>query len=766
MAARSIKTRVLLFSCLITGSTLSALAADPQPPVIQGFNTADAVDESTLEQRFDVQLSADDQRAWNKDLSSAPNEVGSPHDKQNAETMLKQFQSWGWDAHLETFYVLYPTPKEEVLEMTAPTAFKAALHEPPVDGDSTSGLTADVLPPYNVYGADGDVTAPLVYVNYGMPDDYKALERRGIDVKGKIVMARYGGGWRGLKPKLAYQHGAVGCIIYSDPRDDGYWRGDAYPKGAFRSGDGVQRGSVGDMPIYPGDPLTPGVGSPKQPGHFDLKDAKTLMKIPVLPISYNDAKPFLAALGGPVAPEEWRGALPFTYHIGPGPTLVHLKVLSDWQQKPVYDVIAMIKGSTYPDEWIVRGNHHDGWVFGAADPLSGNVALLDEAKAMGALLKQGWRPKRTLVYASWDGEEPGLLGSTEWAETHADELEKKAVLYVNSDTNGRGFLFAAASHSLQSAFDEVTTGVNDPQTGVSVDARLRASLRVAAFNGQASSQEAELSEAAANGKPLPVGALGSGSDYTVFLEHLGIPSMDIGFGGEDDGGSYHSLYDSFDHFDRFSDPGFRYGVALSKLAGHTVLRFADADVLPYGYGPFADTVGQYIDQLHKLADGMRKHAEQQDALLEAHAFSLAADPTLTYVPPSKAAPVPYLDFAPLDNALVKLKASAAAYDSALAAGTAAGLKLDADKRAALDRRLQGMEQDLEYAGGLPGRPWFKHTIYAAGLYTGYGAKTLPGVREAIEQQQWDTATQYVGYTAAALEKYSADLDKATALLKQ
>jgi len=761
----SVKLLTLLASALAGTLSLSALAAGDNPPAMLGFSSTDAGQQQSLEQKFDALLSAQQQSDWDKDMSSAANNVGSPHDKANAEMMLKLFQSWGWDARIETFEVLYPTPKEELLEMTAPTAFKAALHEPTVESDRTSSLS-DVLPPYNAYGADGDVTAPLVYVNYGMPDDYKELERHGVDLKGKIVIARYGAGWRGLKPKLAYEHGAVGCIIYSDPRDDGYWQGDVYPKGAYRGEDGVQRGSVADMPIYPGDPTPPGVGSVQGVKRKSIKDAQTLMKIPVLPVSYADAKPFLAALGGQVAPENWRGALPFTYHIGPGPTTVHLKVLSNWDIKPIYDVIAVLKGSTYPDEWIVRGNHHDGWVFGAADPLSGNVALLDEAKAIGTLVKQGWKPKRTLVYASWDGEEPGLLGSTEWAETHADELQKKAVLYLNTDNNSRGFLFAIGSHSLQTTVNQVAEGVTDPQTHVSIDDRQRAALRVAGFSKEASSRDLELAEIAATDQELPLEALGSGSDYTAFLDHLGIASLDLGFSGEGDGGDYHSIYDSWDHYNRFGDPDFKYGVALSEFAGHTVLRFADADVLPYGFMDFASTVGQYLDQLHKLADGMRARNDQLDKLLGSHAFTLAADPTVTYVPPAAAQPVPFLDFAPLDNALVKLKSSAAAYDTAFAAAQAAGFKLDDAHRASLDRQLQGLEQDLQYSGGLPGRPWFKHTIYAAGLYTGYGAKTLPGVREAIEQQQWSTATEYAAHTADALDKFSAELDKAAALLKQ
>jgi len=760
----SAKLSLMLGTALAGGLSLSALAAADNPPAMLGFSSADAAQQAALEQKFDALLSAQRQSDWNKEMSSAANNVGTPHDKANADMMLKLFQSWGWDAHIETFYVLYPTPKEELLEMTAPTALKATLHEPSVAGDSTSSLTDHVLPPYNAYGADGDVTAPLVYVNYGMPDDYKELERHGVDVKGKIVIARYGAGWRGLKPKLAWQHGAVGCIIYSDPADDGYRQGDVYPKGAFRPEEGVQRGSVADMPIYPGDPLTPGKGSPSKPSYFDLSAAKTVLKVPVLPISYADAKPLLAALGGEVAPDGWRGALPITYHIGPGPTQVHLKVVNDWQQKPVYDVVAMMKGSEYPDQWVVRGNHHDGWVFGSDDPLTGNVAMLDEAQAIGTLVKQGWKPKRTLVYASWDGEEPGLLGSTEWGETHADELQKKAVLYINTDNNSHGFLFAEGSHSLQRMFDQVSRGITDPETHVTLDARKRALLRVNGFARDASSEDTDEAGLAATDQDLPISALGSGSDYTVFIDHLGIASLDAGFFGEGEGGDYHSLYDSWDHTNRFSDPGFKYGVTLSEVTGHTVLRFADADVLPYSYGAFADTVSRYVEQMQKLVSGVREHNEQQDKLLGADAFVLAADPAVTYVPPVQAQPVPFLDFSPLQNALVKLKASAAAYDAALQAAADGGFTLDDRKREALDRQLQGLEQDLQYDGGLPGRPWFKHMIYAPGLYTGYGAKTMPGVREAIDQQQWDTANKYIGIDAQVLTRFSAELDKATALL--
>ena len=633
-------------------------------------------------------------------------------------------------------------------------------------GDETSTRT-DGLPPYNAYGADGDVTAELVYVNQGMPADYKDLARRGVDVKGKIAIVRYGGGWRGLKPRLAQEHGAVGCIIYSDPKDDGYSRGDVYPQGGWRPADAVQRGSVLDMPVYPGDPLTPGVGATKNAKRLPIAQAKTVMKIPVLPISYADAQPLLAALQGPVAPEGWRGALPVTYHVGPGPARVHLVIRSDWSLKPLYDVIARIPGAESPDEWVIRGNHRDGWVFGAWDPLSGEVALLSEAKAIGALLKSGWRPKRTLVYASWDGEEPGLLGSTEWAEAHAQELEHKAVLYLNSDINARGFLLPAGSHSLQHLLNDVAAGIKDPETSASAQARLRALMMVDGFEKNATEEEKTHAKVAAAGADLPIGALGSGSDYTAFLQHLGVTTLSIEYGGEEDQrGVYHSNYDSFDHYVRFGDPGFAYGVAEGETVGHVVLRMADAEVLPLQFGDFADVLDGYVHELHKLTDEKRKSADELAKLLDQNAFVLAADPTRVVLPPAREPEVPYLNFAPLDNAVARLKRSAQVYDALYAKLTAGAVKLDPARRRELNELLQGMEQSLTNARGLPGREWYKHLIYAPGLLTGYGVKTLPGVREAIEESRWDEAGQYTVMTAAALTAYCDRLDRASALLRQ
>lgn len=748
---------------IIAGSvteTVKANAALP-PNDLEGFSSGTAATELQLEQRFDADLSAADLRAWMQQMASAPNHVGSAHDKANAEFQLAKFREWGWDAAIESFSVLYPTPREVSVELVAPTHFKARLSEPPIEGDSTSTQTKDELPPYNVYGADGDVTAELVYVNQGMPDDYKELERQGVSVKGRIVLTRYGGGWRGLKPKLAYEHGAVGCLIYSDPKDDGYGQGDVYPKGGFRPRDAVQRGSVQDLTLYSGDPLTPGVGAVPGAKRLALKDAKTLLKIPVLPISYADAEPLLAALGGRVAPAAWRGGLPLSYHVGPGPAQVHMKVLSDWNQKPIYDVVAKIKGSEEPDRWIIRGNHHDGWVFGAMDPLAGQVALMAEAKSIGKLLKQGWRPRRTLVYTSWDGEEPGLLGSTEWAEQHASELKAKAVMYVNSDTNGRGFISAEGSHAVQHFLSEVARDVKDPETGASVLSRSLAEKRVASFDGTSQNDSSARGNANANGD-LHLGALGSGSDYTPFLQHLGVNSVNLGFQGESQYGVYHSAYDSFDHYRRFVDPTFEYGVALAKVAGRVVLRASQAELIPVRESDFAASVAGYNEELHKLAEGMRTKTRELAKLLEDESYKLTVNPDFPRAAPARLVDVPYLNFASLDNAVARLEQSAKAFDKEYARLSATSDSGSGGERERVNSTLAVLEQNLMDSRGLPGREWYQHMIYAPGLHTGYGVKTLPGIREAIEERRWDEANQYIGVVSRALNNYSARMDRAIA----
>lgn len=749
---------VLMATALLT----SAVAWSA--PSMLGYRPDAVAAQQALEQKFDAQLNAADLREWLQKMSAGPTHVGTPHNKANAQFVQQQMREWGWDAQIETFDVLYPTLKEHSLALLSPKKFVATLKEPAIEGDATSAVSG-MLPPYHAYGADGDVTAELVYVNFGMPDDYLELARRGVDVKGKIVIVRYGEGWRGLKPKLAQQHGAVGCIIYSDPHQDGYFAGDVYPKGGWRPEHSVQRGSVLDLPVAPGDPLTPGIGATKNAKRLPVDQAKTILKIPVLPISYADAQPLLEALEGMVAPPNWRGSLPMTYHIGPGPAKVRLAIKSDWSRKPAYNVVAKIRGSELPDEWVLRGNHRDGWVFGAWDPLAGHVAMMAEAKAIGALLKQGWKPKRTLVYLSWDAEEPGLLGSVEWAESHADELKRKGVLYLNSDTNARGFLSASGSHSLQRFVNEVAQEVRDPQTSVSVKQRLEAQIMVTGYDKGASESQQAAAKKAADGADFELNALGSGSDFTPFIQHLGLTTLDVAYGGEDDqGGVYHSAYDSFDHYVRFGDPKFAYGVAEAQTAGRIMLRMANASVLPMQFTSVANTFGDYMKDLHGLVDGKRTKAQSLAVLLEKDAFKLAADPTRSVGAPQAQPDVPYLNLAPMDNVIARLEKSAKAYDAAYAAHIAGGKALNAATRAQLNDLLRGLEQTLTRPEGLPGREWYKHLIYAPGLLTGYGVKTLPGLREAIEDNRWEEANRYAQLTAEALTNYCVRLEKASALL--
>jgi N-acetylated-alpha-linked acidic dipeptidase len=719
--------------------------------------------EAALERNFDALIHPNDLRDWMKVLASEPNQVGSPHDKANADLILNMFKSWGWDAHIETFWVLYPTPISEKLELVAPNHFEATLQEPPIPGDSSATATEPALPAYVAYQGDGDVTAGLVYVNYGMQDDYKTLQRLGVGVKGKIAIARYGAGWRGLKPKLAQDHGAIGCLIYSDPAKDGYSIDSVYPAGPMRPPDGVQRGSVADMLLYPGDPLTPGVGATKDAKRLKMSQAPTILKIPVLPISYADAHVLLAALGGRVVPPDWRGTLPITYRVGPGAAVAHLKVKSNWKITPIYDVIATMKGSTYPDQWVLRGNHHDGWVFGASDPLSGQVALLAEAQAIGQLANQGWRPQRTIVYTSWDAEEPMLLGSTEWVETHGTELNRKAILYVNSDTNARGFLDVGGSLEFQHLMNQVAADVIDPETGVPIGQRLRAKIRVDALEPDAKDhKKAEAKIAADPTQDFPIEPLGSGSDFSSFLDHLGVPALDVSFSDESQtSGVYHSRYDTFEHHSRFVDPGFVYDALLAKTIGRLVLRVADAKLPVQQEESFAGDVSSYLDEVKKLVDNEREEAETQSQMLRDRVFQLADDPTKSSGLPTALDRVPHVEFAALEDAVDRLKRSAKAYDDALAKNgpTLAGAQLT---------RLQALMLDIDQLlapnVGLPGRPWYRNLIYAPGRFTGYEPKTLPGVREAIEDRRWEDANRYAKLTADAINAYCDRLTKATTVL--
>jgi N-acetylated-alpha-linked acidic dipeptidase len=726
---------------------------------LRGYSTESAKTQREWEAKFRAIPDPANLRSYMQRLSARPHHIGSPYGKENAEWILARFKEWGLDAKIETFDVLFPTPKERLLEMVEPTRFRARLAEPAQPGDPTSSQHDEQLPTYNAYSIDGDVTAPLVYVNFGVPEDYETLDRMGISVKGAIVIARYGGSWRGIKPKVAAEHGAIGCLIYSDPQQDGYNRGDVFPKGPFRNSDGVQRGSVMDMPVYPGDPLTPNVGATKDAKRLDRKDAVTLTKIPVMPISYGDAQPLLAALGGPVVPAAWRGSLPITYHVGPGPSKVHLKLAFNWDIKPLYNVIARIPGGQYADEWILRGNHHDAWVNGAEDPVSGVNALMEEARGLATLLRQGWKPKRTIVYCVWDGEEPGLLGSTEWAETHAVELRRHAAVYINSDSNGRGFLEMDGSHTLEKFINGVARDIDDPESKLTVWKRLQA-WRV--DNGAAPDRAEARTRA-----DLRIGALGSGSDYTPFLDHLGIASLNLSYGGEDSGGIYHSIYDDFFWYTKFSDTDFSYGKALAQTIGTAVMRLAGAELLPLDFDNFTDTVRRYVVEVQALARARRDQIVEKNRMIDDGVFAATQDPKERLKLPQKEVVPPFLNFAPLENGLAALQRVAEQYNQAAAkAAENGGSALARATLREVNAKLIAVERALTLNEGLPSRPWFKHQIYAPGLYTGYGVKTLPAVRESIEQKQWKIAEEQIAKVGKVLENAGETIQSAAVELEK
>ncbi|MGB8011524.1 MAG: transferrin receptor-like dimerization domain-containing protein [Terriglobales bacterium] len=751
---------VLTFALVVPSLSFGVdqVVASPAPMV--GYSPRAGQNEREWEAKFRAIPDPANLREYMRRLSARPHHVGSAYDKDNAEWILAHFKEWGLDAHIERFDVLFPTPKVRVLEMLAPTKFTAKLEEPALAVDPTSNQKSEQLPTYNAYSIDGDVTAPLVFVNYGLPEDYEKLDRLGISVKGAIVIAKYYHSWRGVKPKVAAEHGAIGCLIYSEPQDDGYSRDKVFPEGPMRNPDGVQRGSVMDFASSsPGDPLTPGVGATPDAKRLALKDAKSITKIPVLPISYGDAQPLLAALAGPMAPDEWRGSLPIPYHVGPGPAQVHLKVAFNWDIKPVYDVIAKIPGSVAPDEWIIRGNHHDAWVNGAEDPTSGQVALLEEARALGLLLKQGWKPRRTIIYTAWDGEEPMLLGSTEWAETHAEELREHAAVYINSDGNDRGVLRMGGSHSLEQFINGVARDIDDPETQLSgnkMTAWQRAQLSKIA-EAKSADDKKELRQRA----DLRIAALGSGTDFTAFLDHLGIATLDLSYGGEDEEGIYHSIYDDFYWYTHFSDTNFVYGRALAQTIGTSVMRLADAEVLPFDFVNLADTVDMYTKDLEKLLADKQEEIRERNQEVDEGMFRATFDPRRPTVAPAREEVPPHLNFAPMQNAVESLTRSAKHYHEALAKKQASlGDDAVAAKLGALNKELIESERRLTNADGLPRRPWYKHLLYAPGVYSGYGVKTVPGVREGIELKRYTEAEQEIVRVAKALEDESALIESA------
>jgi N-acetylated-alpha-linked acidic dipeptidase len=749
----------LLSSIIIAGAAAHA-AAPSESRTPFAARSEEGARQLEREATFDSFLDPKNLEQWMRQMTTRPHHAGSPKAKENAEFIAGLFRSWGYQTEIEVFHVLLPTPKTRQLQLLRPYPITLSLTEQIVGTDDVAeALRAEALPPFNVFSGDGDVTGSLVYVNRGLPDDYEVLERFGIDVKGKIVVVRYGGSWRGIKPKVAHEKGAIGCIIFNDPGDDGYAQGSAYPDGAFKHDSAVQRGSVLDMPVRPGDPLTPFRGATKDAERLTREKAETIMKIPVLPISSVDGEKLLRALDGHVVPDTWKGALPLTYRFGgTGKTVVRLKLEFNWDLVPAYNVIARLVGKEFPDEWVLRGNHHDAWVIGARDPMSGLVPMLEQARAFAALRdKTGWQPKRTVVFCVWDAEEPALLGSTEWCEQHSAELRQKAVAYINTDGNTRGFLGLAGSHALETLAGQVAREVLDPQTKVSVSERLRASW-LTKGNDERKKQARERQN-------LYLGALGSGSDYSPFLQHLGIAAFDARFSGEAQGGEYHTCFDTFDHFKRYGDPGFAYGIALAKVCGRLTMRLADAEVLPFDFRGASQTYDRYMAEVVKLAEDMRKKTQETNRHLTEGLLKLAADPTLPFIAPKPKAAVPFLNFAPMLNAIEDLKTAAAAYDRALNALLKGSRRLDRAELQAVNERLFHSERALLSDNGLPRRPWFRHQIYAPGFYTGYGVKTLPGVREGIEQRQWEEAEQQLNVTADALKRYASTIRDAAKLLK-
>jgi len=720
---------VSLFRVVALSSAVLLLASavpDAQSSAIRGF-PADAV---AAQHQREAQLrrvpDSARLREYMRVMAGEPHVAGRPGSRKVAEYALAQFSSWGLDARIESFESLMPWPTERVLEMTAPVRQPMAIRETVLPEDPDSG-DEDHTPTYNAYSADGDVTGEIVYVNYGMPADYERLDEMGISVKGKIVLARYGAGWRGIKPKVAWEHGAIGCLIYSDPRDDGYFQGDVYPEGPFRPEQGVQRGSVMDMPIHTGDPLSPGWAS--EPGGKKLAraDATTILKIPVMPISWGDALPLLKAMKGPVAPEAWRGALPVTYHVGPGPAQARLTLAFDWQSRPLHNVIVRIEGATFPDEWVIFGNHHDAWVNGADDPISGAVALMETGRALSELLKTGWRPRRTIILALWDGEEWGLLGSTEWAEKHAAELRDKAAVYINTDSSGKGWLNVGGSHGLQQLMTEVAREVMDPRSGRPVAEESRRRQVEGTPEMHKSAREKD--------QALWLAPLGSGSDFTPFLQHLTLSALNVGFGGESSGGVYHSAYDTFAWYTKFSDTDFSYGRTLSQLTGTLLLRLADAPVLPFQFTDTADTLMRYVVELEKLA------AEKKDSKV---------------------------NLAPVRAAVESLRQAGLAFEQAYAGvdGAPSASLVGRPELRSLNALLLQSERRLGNGDGLPRRDWFKHQIYAPGFYTGYGVKTMPQIREGLEEDRFDEAQGGVRTVSAAVNALAAQVNEAAQALQK
>jgi N-acetylated-alpha-linked acidic dipeptidase len=724
MMARTRKGAVPLFALCAATAAVAWLSAQSPPPAaarVRGFSAATSAAELARERDIKAAPNAKANEADFDVMTAEPHHAGSPYEIKLADYVADMFRSFGIEATKYEYSVLLPWPGERRIEIVAPDRLRLQVEEEKIRGDQWADKPG-ILPAYNAYSPSGDVTGEIVYVNFGIPADYETLQKLGIDVKGKIVLARYGGSWRGIKPKVAAEHGAIACLIYSDPHEDGYFQGDVYPDGPFRGAGIIQRGSVMDMPTYPGDPSTP--GRPSKPGveRIPIDKIQTLPKIPVQPLSYRDGVELLKRLTGPVAPEAWRGALPITYHIGPGPATIHVKLQMEYGQRRLIDVVGRINGAVAPDEWIIVGSHRDAWTFGASDSVSGHVSMMAVARAMGDMMKKGWRPRRSLLFVSWDGEEPGLLGSTEWVEDLATELGAKAAVYVNRDAGAGGVDFSgSAVHSLTPFVHELAQSIQPDGAAKTL------------YDGWL--DRAREQSPARDGQPMvktpPVGALGSGSDYTAFLDHIGVAAMDMGLNGRGGDGTYHSTYDNPTWFKKYIDPQFKHSVLASQMTGVALLRLADADVLPFDYEAYGRQIVEYVGEIEQQATK------------------------------ASATEAKGIDFAGLKSAaeaFATAGANARAQGDALLAG--AGGAASAAALARMNRTLIMAERDLIEPAGLPDRPWFRHVIYAPGLYTGYGVKTIPGVREAVDAGNYKRGAEQATVVIRALQRATKTLQGA------
>ena len=684
---------------------------------IRGFAPARVEAERALEQK--LRAVPDAQHAENdlRHLTSEPHIAGGEASHRVAEWLRDQYRSYGFEAEIVSYSVWLPQPREVKLDLIAPEKKTLASPEQPFAVDKDTYDKRAVVA-YNAYSPSADVTAQVVYVNYGMPEDYHQLEGLGINVEGKIAIARYGHGYRGIKTKLAEEHKAIGLVIFSDPQDDGYMAGDPFPRGPWRPMSGIQRGSVLYTEIYPGDPLTPGTGATPDAKRLAPADAKNLPHIPTLPINAQDAAVILAELGGPHVPKGWQGGLPFTYHVGPGQAEVHMKLVMDYQQRPLYDVIAKLHG-TDDGEWIMMGNHHDAWVFGAVDPNSGTSVMLETARALGELARGGWKPRRTIVVCEWDGEEPGLLGSTEWVEANRAELQSKALVYMNTDVGVGGPNFgASATPSLKQFVRDAVRDVQDPRAGRSIYDVWRERLAQTKDNASGTARREPPPDPSGE---VPLGALGAGSDFCPFFDHAGIPSMDMGFGG--DYGVYHALYDDFYWMKHFGDPAFAYHATAARVLGTMALRFDEADILPFDYAAYASEIARAANDLAVRAGAQTNGETKLKSVTDAAG-----------------------------------ELSAAASRASQALQGIASSTVDPAKAMKINRALSSVEQAFLAPEGLSGRPWYKHTIYAPGSYAGYAAEVMPGVSEALDRSDAGTLRREEESVATALRRAAARLD--------